>query len=40
MEVKITAQLPFSWCQFCNRKDLKTETLIADGAFSQIVELS
>ena len=31
MEVKITAQLPFSWCQFCNRKDLKTETLIADG---------
>ena len=31
MEVKITAQLPFSWCQFCNRRDLRTETLVADG---------
>lgn len=31
MEVKITAQLPFSWCKSCDRRDLRTETMIADG---------
>ena len=31
MEVKITAQLPFSWCQSCDQRDLRTEKLIADG---------
>lgn len=31
MEVKITAQLPFSWCRICNRKDLRTETMMANG---------
>ena len=31
MVVKITAQLPFSWCQSCDRRELRTEKLIADG---------
>lgn len=31
MEVKITAQLPFSWCRICNRKDLRTEKMMANG---------
>ena len=31
MEIKISAELPFSWCQFCKRMDMKANRFIANG---------
>lgn len=31
MRIEINAELPFSWCKSCTRRDLRTETLTADG---------
>lgn len=31
MRVKITAELPFSWCERCSRIELETEKIYADG---------
>ena len=31
MRIEINAELPFSWCKSCTRRDMRTETMIADG---------
>lgn len=34
---QINAQLPFSWCRFCNQMDLKEERFMADGEIYETV---
>ena len=34
--IEISASLPFSWCRFCFRMDMKTDKWIANGQVEEI----